>query len=244
LKVFHSPGEDSSRVARSISAMAHEARVLAPLNHPNIIRCYGIVELDSSTIVLELADSGKLTDRLQASPLISITDAYTYAQQIAYGMVYLHEQGIVHCDLKGSNVLLSAQDQIKISDFGVSVAVDSTVADHGYTELWAAPGKFLFAQKYVLATNDERRNIRRTTSYDVYSFAMVLYEIVTRGKLPFSLNTPRVANVATALKNRLRPVRPESDLCILSIWVLMNSCWAQDPNGRPSFQTIIESLKS
>ena len=103
-----------------------EAKVLASLNHPNIAAIYGLEDSgDDRALVLELVEGPTLADRL-AQGAIPIEDALATARQIAEGLEAAHERGIIHRDLKPANVKVRDDGTVKVLDFGLAKALDTT----------------------------------------------------------------------------------------------------------------------
>jgi serine/threonine-protein kinase len=114
---------DTERMGR----FEREAKVLASLNHPNIASIYGFEESAGlRALVMELVDGPTLADSIRRG-LIPIDDALSIAKQIAEGLEYAHERGIVHRDLKSSNIKVTPQDIVKILDFGLAKALELTL---------------------------------------------------------------------------------------------------------------------
>src|SRR6516165_2239130 len=113
---------DPERLAR----FEREAEVLATLNHPNIAAVYGFEESeDANGIVLELVEGPTLADRIARSA-IPIEDALPIAMQIVDAMIAAHEKGIIHRDLKPANIKVTPDGKVKVLDFGLAKASDST----------------------------------------------------------------------------------------------------------------------
>jgi serine/threonine-protein kinase len=94
--------------------------VLASLNHPNIAAIYGLEESDGiRALVMELVEGPTLDDRLAAGP-IPVDEALAIARQIAEALEVAHERGIIHRDLKPANVKVTADDKVKVLDFGLA----------------------------------------------------------------------------------------------------------------------------
>ncbi len=103
-----------------------EAKVLASLNHPNIGSIYGLEESDGvQALVLELIEGPTLADRIAQGP-IPIDEALPIARQIAEALEAAHEQGIIHWDLKPANVKVREDGTVKVLDFGLAKALDTT----------------------------------------------------------------------------------------------------------------------
>ena len=107
---------DPDRVAR----FRREAQVLASLNHPHIAAIYGLEEANGAQfLILELVEGGTLEERLKSGPL-PLEEALTVARQIADALEAAHEKGIIHRDLKPANIAFTADNQVKILDFGLA----------------------------------------------------------------------------------------------------------------------------
>jgi eukaryotic-like serine/threonine-protein kinase len=106
---------DPDRLAK----FQREAKVLASLNHPNVGGIHGLEQADSHQyLVLEYIEGETLADRLAAGP-IPVADALTLAKQIAEALEVAHEKGIIHCDLKPGNVMVTPA-VVKVLDFGLA----------------------------------------------------------------------------------------------------------------------------
>src|SRR5687767_10612811 len=113
---------DPERLAR----FRREAQVLASLNHPNIAHVYGLEQTDGvQALVMELVDGPTLADRIAQGP-IPIEEALPIAKQIADALEAAHEQGIVHRDLKPANIKIRPDGTVKVLDFGLAKALEST----------------------------------------------------------------------------------------------------------------------
>lgn len=148
--------------------------------------------------------------------------------EIARGMSYLHSQGILHRDLKSENILLDGDMSVKVADFGISCLESQCGSGKGFTGTyrWMAPE--MIKEKH------------HTRKVDVYSFGIVLWEILT-ALVPFSEMTPEQAAVAVALKNARPPLPPS---CPVAISHLITQCWATNPDRRPQFDDIVAILES
>jgi len=144
----------------------------------------------------------------------------------------LHRRGIMHRDLKSANVLIDRGGAIKITDFGVSIRVPDKSIETGGCELTAETGTLRWMAPEVA------RHERYQKSADVYSFSMLLFELLTH-QAPFSDRLPLQAVVATALQG-LRPPTPEGTPD--TITGLMKRCWHARPAERPTFDQLQESL--
>src|SRR5215467_14464180 len=113
---------DPDRVAR----FRREAQVLASLNHPHIAQIHGLDEANGTQfLVLELVDGESLDKRIARGP-IPIDEALGIAKQIAEALEAAHEKGVIHRDLKPANIAVTNDGNVKVLDFGLAKAVDTT----------------------------------------------------------------------------------------------------------------------
>lgn len=154
-----------------------EAKAAAALNHPNIATIYSIEEADDEIfIVMEYIDGKELKELIHTGPApsIPVNDAIGYSKQIAEGLAAAHKKGIIHRDIKSSNIMITEDGIVKIMDFGLAkmkggaqlTKVGSTVGTTAYMSPEQARGEEV----------DYRA--------DIWSFGVVIYEMLT-GKLPF-----------------------------------------------------------
>src|SRR5881392_3360588 len=113
---------DTERVAR----FQREARILASLNHSNIAAIYGVEEIDSRHfLVMELVPGETLADRIKRGA-IPVEEALHIAKQIAEAMEEAHEKGVIHRDLKPANIKVTPEGKVKVLDFGLAKALETT----------------------------------------------------------------------------------------------------------------------
>src|SRR6202047_5553631 len=110
-----------------LARFEREAKVLAALNHPNIAAIYG---LEDRAIVMELVDGPTLADRI-ASGAIPLDESLKIAAQIADALEAAHDKGVVHRDLKPANVKVRQDGTVKVLDFGLATALQSTAREPG-----------------------------------------------------------------------------------------------------------------
>ncbi len=113
--------DDPDRLAR----FQREAQVLASLNHPNIAAIHGIEEQDTRALVLELVEGPTLADRIAKGP-IPVAEALPIAKQLAEALEAAHEAGVIHRDLKPANIKVREDGTVKVLDFGLAKALDTT----------------------------------------------------------------------------------------------------------------------
>ncbi len=153
-----------------------EARASARLSHPNIVTTYDFgYDADRLYIVFELVQGQDLKSILEEKGPLPIPKALDYLRQIGKGLGYAHENGIVHCDVKPQNILVSELEILKITDFGIARAMDSISRDERYDVVWGSP--------YYLSP-EQARGLPPSPATDVYSLGVIAYQMLA-GKLPF-----------------------------------------------------------
>ena len=126
---------DPDRLAR----FEREARVLASLNHPNIAAIYGLEPAGStSALVMEFVEGATLADRI-AQGALAVDEALPIARQIAEGLEYAHDSGVVHRDLKPANVKVRPDGTVKVLDFGLAKALEGESAAASGPQLTQSP---------------------------------------------------------------------------------------------------------
>ena len=164
-----------------IQRLEREARAISALNHPNIATLYGIEEEDGRKfLALEYLPGGTLYEKLaglkQAQLRPSLEQAVDWAIQIAEGLAHAHQHGIVHRDVKSSNVLFADESRVKITDFGLAKLADADgyMAADDVSTLGTPP---CMSPEQALNSEVDHRS-------DIFSFGIVLFEMLT-GEMPF-----------------------------------------------------------
>ncbi len=173
------------------SRFCQEAKIIARLNHPNILHVYDI--LDHGTdfwIVMEYLEGRSLRDVLRDAGRLPIARAVHIAAQVAGGLAYAHSKGIIHRDIKPDNIMMLPDDQVKIMDFGIAHLRGSSI--HTQTGVAMGTPQFMSPEQAAGKPVDARS--------DLYSLTVVLYRMLT-GELPFTADSP----VAVALKHVQEP---------------------------------------
>lgn len=176
---------DRERLAR----FRREAQVLASLNHPNIAAIFGLEESNGVIgLALELVEGEDLAQSLMRGA-IPVDEAIVIAKQIAEGLEAAHERGIVHRDLKPANIKITSENVVKILDFGLAKASEGDPANSdsalANSPTMARPmtetGMILGTAAYM--SPDQARGKTVDKRSDIWSFGVVLYEMLTGRRL-------------------------------------------------------------
>ena len=172
---------DADRLAR----FDREARTLASLNHPNIALIYGIERAGGTTaLVMELVEGMTLADRIAGSA-IPLDEALPIARQIAEALEAAHEQGIIHRDLKPANVKVRPDGRVKVLDFGLAKAIETSAAMSGghsrsptiTTPAMTQAGVILGTAAYMSPEQARGKTVDKRA--DIWAFGCVLFEMLT-----------------------------------------------------------------
>ena len=171
-----------------------EARAAASLNHPNIATIYSIEEVDDEAfIVMEFIDGMELKDKIASGP-IKLADAINIARDIANGLGAAHSKGIVHRDIKSSNIMITLDGKIKIMDFGLAKVRDSGLTTRVGTTMGTAA--------YMSPEQASGEKVDHRT--DIWSLGVILYELLT-GELPFKADYEAAWTYVVLNKDPLKP---------------------------------------
>lgn len=168
--------EDESEANEFFKRLQREAEVVGAMQHPNIVTLYepGYENNVISYLATEYVDGESLKDRLKRSKPLPVDEALRLAEDMLRGLAYAHAKGIIHRDIKPANILLSSDGQAKLADFGIARPVDSNLT---------AVGSMLGTPNYM--SPEQVKCAPVTTKSDLFSFGIVLYEMLT-GVKPFA----------------------------------------------------------
>lgn len=158
-----------------------EAKAAANLSHPNIVTVHDF-GLDSSRlyIVMEYVPGTDLKSILKERGRMDVDEAIGLIVQACAGIGYAHRAGLVHCDVKPHNMLVTPDQRLKVTDFGIARALSSIAPDEQHDVVWGSPLYF---------SPEQAAGQAPSPASDVYSLGVVLYEMLT-GQLPFSATDP------------------------------------------------------
>ena len=185
VKILHSNfAGDDDFVAR----FKREAQAAGKLSHPNIVSMYDVgFDQGYHYIVMEYIEGETLKEYITRHERISIDNAVKFTIAIAEGLEHAHAMGIVHCDIKPHNVLITKQGRIKVTDFGIARAMNA-----GTTIMYT--NSIMGSAHYLSPEQASGKPVNGST--DIYSLGAVLYEMLT-GRVPYEGETP----ISVALKH-------------------------------------------
>lgn len=163
-----------------LARFQREARAAANLDHPNVVTVYDVgQDGDRHYIVMEYVDGQDLKTLIRQKGRLSVDEALNIAIQVCGGVGQAHKAGLIHCDVKPQNVLVTQDGRAKVTDFGIARAL----SEAGLTEsetVWGSPLYF---------SPEQAAGEPPTPASDVYSIGVVLYEMLA-GLPPFQAEKP------------------------------------------------------
>ncbi|CAN9503330.1 unnamed protein product [Ophioblennius macclurei] len=208
----------------TIEAFMEEANVMKTLQHDRLVRLYAVVtKTEPIYIITEFMANGSLLDFLKSDAgwKVQLPKLIDFSAQIAEGMAYIENKKYIHRDLRAANVLVSESLLCKIADFGLARVIedDEYSAREGakFPIKWTAPEAINYGTF--------------TIKSDMWSFGVLLYEILTYGKIPYPGMTK--GEVMTSVQRGYR--MPQPDNCPSELYDIMMSCWKNKPEDRPTF---------
>ena len=242
----------AAQVGQAKKLLRNEARTLSYVKHANVMQFYGACT-EPPMLVMMIAPNGNLRKLLDDFPALSALRRFHIARGICSGMVALHAQRILHLDLKPANIVLDADYTPLIADFGLalmqggnlsvmsSLAGTTTIGGGGRgTEQYKAPELY----------DDDAPKYEQPA--DVYSFAMLMWELFT-GEVPWSSLSGMQINrihLKTEMSGDPNPKRPSlsdtskdwHEMAAPAISTLIEQCWQQNPAARPGFAEMLHLL--
>ena len=154
-----------------------EARSVANLSHPNIVTVHDVGN-DGLThyIVMEIVEGNDLKKIVKSQGALPVERALDLSIQICGGIGFAHRSGLVHADVKPQNILITREDQVKVTDFGIAQALSDTQPQQKQEVVWGSPHYF---------APEQARGEPPSPSADVYAIGVVMFEMLT-GRLPYT----------------------------------------------------------
>lgn len=180
-----------------VERFRREAQAAASLSHANIVNIYDVGRDEGvDYIVMEYVEGRNLKDIIR-NGRIPILTAVRIAEQVAVALDHAHRHHLVHRDIKPHNIILTEDNQVKVTDFGIALAAS-------YSQL-TQTGFVMGTAQYF--SPEQAKGGMATRQSDLYSLGVLLYEMLT-GQLPFTGDTP----IAIALQHVQEPIRPPREL--------------------------------
>uniref|UniRef100_A0A8D0G464 Tyrosine-protein kinase n=1 Tax=Sphenodon punctatus TaxID=8508 RepID=A0A8D0G464_SPHPU len=229
-EVYEGYWKDKVKVA--IKVIPKETEAMKKLRHKHILSLYALSSAeDPIYIITELMPKGSLLELLRDpdGEQLHMAELVDMACQVADGMSYLESQNFVHRDLAARNILVGENNLCKVGDFGLARLIKDDVYlsySRNIPYKWTAP--------------EALSHGRYSTKSDVWSFGILLYEIITRGQIPYpGMSNSEVYKKVQEGFKMLCPVK-----CPPMIYGIMCACWHLTPDQRPSFKHLRGQLQS
>ncbi|XP_030396278.1 megakaryocyte-associated tyrosine-protein kinase-like isoform X3 [Gopherus evgoodei] len=208
-------------------AFLAETAAMTKVRHKNLVRLLGVILHNGLYIVMEYMSKGNLVNflRTRGRSVLQPKQLIQFALDISQGMDYLESKKLVHRDLAARNILISEENVAKVSDFGLAKVDPKGVDATKLPVKWTAP--------------EALKNNKFSTKSDVWSYGILLWELFSYGRAPYSKMT--LKEVTEKVEKGYRMEAPEE--CPPSLYTLMKSCWETEPGKRPSFRKLTEKLQ-
>ncbi|KAL3052582.1 hypothetical protein OYC64_005176 [Pagothenia borchgrevinki] len=211
------------------AAFLQEANLMKQLQHERLVRLHAVVTKEPILIVTEFMINGCLLDYLKSDEgqKLKMNKLIDMSAQIAEGMEYIEGKNYIHRDVRAANILVSDDIHCKIADFGLARIIESEyTAQEGakFPIKWTAPEAINFGTFSIKS--------------DVWSFGILLTEIVTYGRIPY----PGMTNPEVIRSLDLLYRMPCPDGCPEELYGVMTMCWGQRSEERPTFEFLQNTL--
>ncbi|KAK8887762.1 copper transport protein ctr1 [Tritrichomonas musculus] len=217
--------DDFSDNFEKLRKLLQEIELINKLDHPNIIKGFGICFGDQShppSIILEYSPHNLTEVVREMTDFQRVTAIY----ETCLGMKEVHRSNIIHRNLKPENILIDEEGHVRVSDFGMSRLEDGEMQMQSKT---AGVGNLKFKAPEIL-----NESTHYNEKVDVYSFGVVLFFILTNGCYPkisiVDIGLGKKAQIPKSINSFSRS--------------LINACWSTDPDDRPSFEEICEMIRN
>jgi serine/threonine protein kinase len=210
--------------AVQLPGIKKEAEILKRLNHPNIVKIYSFMETPNTLyFVLEYVEHGSLAGLLKKYGVFPEHLIASYTEQMLRGLKYLHEEGIIHRDIKGDNILITKDGKVKLADFGTAKLEDAEKKTQTVvgTPYWMAPEVI-------------EMSACGPTS-DIWSLGCTVIELLTGAPPYFELGP--MSALFNIVEDRHPPLPDNlSDL----LRSFLKVCFKKDPRQRPTATELVE----
>jgi serine/threonine protein kinase/Flp pilus assembly protein TadD len=226
---FLPPQTSADQQARK--RLIREAQAVATLEHQNICGIYEVGEADGHSFIVMQYVEGETLHKFLQERALDLSTALALAVQIADALAEAHSRGIIHRDLKTSNIMITARQQAKVMDFGLAKVMNSeeVVESEARTQsLLTAPGAIIGTIPYM--SPEQVRGERIDERSDIFSFGVVIYEMLT-GCQPFAAATS-VATISSILTKEPDPVQQFVPACPVALEQIVRKCLVKEKERR------------
>ncbi|CAI5969895.1 unnamed protein product [Closterium sp. NIES-65] len=214
-----------------LASVMQEIDLLKTFNHKNIVKYLGSIKTKTHLfILLEFVENGSLAGIIKPNKFGPFPECLVavYTAQVLEGLMYLHEQGIIHCDIKGANILTTKEGLVKLADFGVAMRVEEAAACHGDAENPNVVGTPYWMAPEVI----EMSGI--SPASDIWSVGCTVIELLTT-KPPYFDLQPMPA-LFRIVQDDMPPI-PENVSAATSDF--LHLCFRKDTKSRPDAKTLL-----
>lgn len=207
--------------------LVREARLAASLDHPSICTVHGVDYLgEEPFLVMEYIKGLPLSRVIRGRRSVSVSTALDFARQIAAAVAHAHERGVIHGDLKSSNIMISPDGRVTILDFGLAVRAETCSASEDFDSTRLSPSSGAAGTVPYMAP-EIIRGQPPTVRSDIWALGVLIFEMIV-GRRPFTGGTPYelASNILINQRTRMEslvqgPIREVIDRCL-----------CLDPDGR------------
>jgi len=221
-----------------------EFRLMSTLRHPNIVQLMGISCTPNNHLIVctELCARGSLKENMEK--VTSMTQRIRFAKDIIAGLNWMHINNVIHRDLKPANLLVRDDYSVVIADFGLSLYIGNSVANRPVSRHFKGNVKYsapeILQLRALKASHRGRQSYRYSPATDVYSFALILWELLSPAQKLFGHIRTGRTGITEFVVSGGRPRLVQGWPASLS--KLLQRCWHSDPEQRLGFDRIQEQF--
>lgn len=230
--------------SKLIKLIQKEVNILKALEHPNIIKYYQTdldIENTEINIIIEYASKGNLQSFVSEFKPLSNKILQKFIREILNALSYMHSKGVIHRDLKCANILISEDSSIKLSDFGLSKIIESTLitSEIAGSLNWMAPEIF----SNELEANENTEIFTGVKKYKGYSFPSDIWSLGCTVIEMMTANPPWT-DTCKSMKEVLRAIMTQNNFpiiptCSLDLKDFITKCFIRNPQNRPSANELL-----
>ena len=236
---FNTEQVDKEEMNKKIEEFRKELEIMKVLRHEKLVKLWCVCTIGEPVyIVTEYMCNGSLLKYLRdgEGQRLNFKQIIDMSEQIANGMKYLESSKCVHRDLAARNILVGERNIVKIADFGFAQMLNPNdklelaQGDDKFPVRWTAPEVFMI--------DPETRSRIFTSKSDVWSYGILLYELVTLGATPYQ-GMSHFQVVTEVRDKRYRMPKP-AGLCTDQFYSIILKCWHEVPDNRPTFRALYD----